>query len=383
MHDDTFYMKRAIDLAWAGIGRNTPNPLVGCVIVKDDGIVGEGAHILANVDHAEIVALKQAGSKSKGATVYVTLEPCPHQGNTPPCTDALIKAGVKRVIYGLKDPNPAVNGNGDARLREAGIDVQGGLLADEIREQNKFFVTAHEKNRPFVLLKWAMTADGKIATRTGESRWISSDASRNIVHHLRNIYDGILVGHSTVMNDNPRLTCRVDLREGIPDLLFPRVPSNIRHPRRIVLDTFGVTTLMELDIFDQPGKTIMAVGPECEWDDTGERDCIDSLKVDVLECPLVKGYLDLEFLLAELKKKDIYSVMIEGGAGVSGSFLEAGLVDEVVFAVAPKIFGGESAPGPVGGSGIESIKDAWIMKDIKHFSVGDDLWMLGKMSSRT
>jgi diaminohydroxyphosphoribosylaminopyrimidine deaminase/5-amino-6-(5-phosphoribosylamino)uracil reductase len=374
-------MRRAIELAWSGIGRNTPNPLVGCVIVRDGEIVGEGSHIFEKVDHAEVVALRQAGEKARGATVYVTLEPCSHQGRTPPCADSLISAGVARVVYGLKDPDPRVCGSGHGLLEQAGIKVESGLLTEEIRDQNKFFVTAHEKGRPFVLLKWAMTSDGKIATRTGESRWITSEDSRNVVHHLRNIYDAVLVSHTTVLMDNPRLTCRVDLSQPIPPELFPRAPDDIRHPGRVILDTFAATCgVDDVGIFDQPGKTILAVGPESQWDDCKARDSIDKDKIDVIECPLIGGRIDLHFLLPELKNRGIYSVLVEGGGGVHASFLEAGLADEVAFAVAPKIFGGENAPGPVGGGGIEHINDAWHLAKVKHFAVGDDLWITGSIA---
>jgi diaminohydroxyphosphoribosylaminopyrimidine deaminase / 5-amino-6-(5-phosphoribosylamino)uracil reductase len=380
VHDDILYMKMAIDLAWDGIGRTAPNPMVGCVIVKDGEVVGKGTHFYEKIDHAEVVALKEAGDKARGATVYVTLEPCSHQGRTPPCADALIKAGVARMVYGLKDPNPAVNGEGHAKLEEAGIKVEAGLLADEIREQNKFFVTAQEKSRPYVLLKWAMTSDGKIATRTGVSRWISSDASRNVVHHLRNIYDAVLIGHATALADNPSLTCRVDLSIPLPSELFPKSPTDIRNPQRIVLDTFGATCDTDQAFFHEPGKTMLVVGPESPWDVCEMRDSIDSSKIEAIECPLEHGRIDLGYLLGELKKRNVYSLLVEGGSGVHESFLKAGLVDEVAIAVAPKIFGGESSPGPVGGGGIENVADAWRIEHIKYFRICDDMWINGKIA---
>lgn len=377
MCDDAGLMKRAVSLAWEGIGRNSPNPLVGCVIVKDGRIVGEGAHVFERVDHAETVALAEAGEAARGSTVYVTLEPCSHEGRTPPCTDALIRAGVSRVVYGMKDPDPRVNGSGHAALENAGISVEGGLLEEEIREQNKFFVTAKEKGRPFVLLKWAMTSDGKIATRTGESRWISSERSRNVVHHLRNIFDAVLVGHMTAIVDNPRLTCRVDLSDPIPTELFPRSPADVRNPRRIVIDAFGATAGQALAMLDEPGKTILAVAPESEWDDPKYRDSIDTRRIEIVECPLHGGHVDLSHLMSELVKRDIHSVMIEGGAGVNAAFLAAGLVDEVAFCVAPKLFGGTGAPGPVGGGGVEFVREAWTLERVRHFVVDDDCWTVG------
>jgi diaminohydroxyphosphoribosylaminopyrimidine deaminase/5-amino-6-(5-phosphoribosylamino)uracil reductase len=382
MPDDKSYMQRAIDLGWLGLGRNSPNPLVGSVIVRDGKIVGEGAHLYEKIDHAEVIAIRQAGEKAKGATAYVSLEPCSHQGRTPPCTDAIIAAGISRVVYGLTDPDPRVHGNGHALLERAGIKVEGGLLADQVREQNKFYVTAKEKNRPYVLLKWAMTADGKIATRTGESKWITSDRSRNVAQHLRNIYDGVLIGHITALIDNPRLTCRVDLSQPIPTELFPKAPEDIRHPVRVILDTFSSTLGRSPDLFSQPGKTIVAIGPECEWDDAKSCDTIDSEKVELIECPVTGGLIDLSYLLTELKNRNIFSLMVEGGGGVHASFLGAGLVDEIVFGVAPKIFGGEGAPGPVGGGGVEYIKDAWHFDDVRHFSVGEDMWMTGRIGKQ-
>ena len=377
MPDDTFYMQRAIELAWSGIGRTSPNPMVGCVIVRGGEIVGEGYRYMQLWITPEVVALKQAGEISKGATAYITLEPCAHTGRTPPCVDALISARISRVVYGLKDPDPRVNGEGHARLESAGIKVDSGLLEDEIREQNKFYITSHEKGRPYVLAKWAMTANGKIATRTGECRWISSDKSLNVAHHLRNIYDSVLVGHSTVMVDDPALTCRVDLSQALPSELFPRAPQDVRNPQRIILDTFAATPGQDLQVYSQPGKTVVAVGPESPWDDTRSRDRIDRDKIEMLECPLAAGHIDLHYLLSELNKKGIQSILVEGGSGVHASFFEAGLVDEVAIIVAPKIFGGESALSPVGGGGIEFIRNAWHLESVKHFSVDEDLWING------
>jgi diaminohydroxyphosphoribosylaminopyrimidine deaminase/5-amino-6-(5-phosphoribosylamino)uracil reductase len=373
-------MKRAIELGWQGLGRNSPNPLVGCVIVKDGKVVGEGTHIFDLVDHAEIVALRKAGEKAEGSTVYVSVEPCCHTGRTPPCCDALIEAGVARVIYGMKDPNPLVNGEGHRLLEKAGITVQEGLLADAAREQNKFFVSVHEKGRPYVLLKWAMSSDGKIATRGGESRGIAGPQSLNVVHHLRNIYDAILVGHGTVLVDNPELTCRVDLSRSLPDEVFPAAPQDIRHPVRVVLDTFGATCSHEIRVFEQPGKTIVAVGPESEWDDSRARDSIDTERIELMECPLSGGRIDLPFLLEGLKDRGINSLLVEGGGSVHAAFLETGLADEIMVFVAPKIIGGEGAPSPVAGGGVETIAETWHLENVRHLSLDDDVLLWGRIA---
>jgi diaminohydroxyphosphoribosylaminopyrimidine deaminase/5-amino-6-(5-phosphoribosylamino)uracil reductase len=373
------FMRRAIDLAWTGLGRNSPNPLVGCVVVQNDEIVGEGAHLYEKVDHAETIALREAGDKAKGATVYCTLEPCSHTGRTPPCADALVKAGIGSVVYGLKDPNLLVNGGGHSRLEDAGIKVIGGVLEDDVREQNKFFVTVHEKGRPFVLSKWAMTADGKIATRTGESKWISSPDGLNFGHHLRNIFDAILVGHGTILTDNPRLTSRPDLAKPLPAEFFPVTPEDVRNPRRVIVDAFGSTCDYDLNVFDQPGKTIVAVAPESVWDDVRARDSIDQSKIELIECPLKGGHIDLSYLLTQLRDIGVNSLMVEGGSGIHAAFLNEGLVDEVVALVSTKIFGGESAPSPVGGGGVERVSEAWTLANVKHMTVGDDVVVWGKL----
>ena len=376
------FMTRAIDLAWGGIGRNSPNPLVGCVIVQNGEIVGEGFHLYENVEHAETVAIREAGEKVKGSTVYCSLEPCSHTGRTPPCADAIIEAGISKVVYGLKDPNDLVNGGGHKKLEAGGIEVVSGVLENEVRGQNKFFVSVHEKKRPFVLSKWAMTVDGKIATRSGASKWISSPDGLNFGHHLRNIYDAILVGHGTILVDNPMLTCRADPEKPFPEEMFPQVPGDIRNPERVILDAFGATCSSELQILNQPGKTIIAVGPASEWEDTRARNSIDISRIELITCPLRAGHIDLEFLLTELKDRNINSVLVEGGSGVHSAFLEAGLVDEIVVLISPKIFGSEGAPSPVGGAGIEMVADAWTLDDVRHFIVGDDSVTWGKIAGR-
>jgi len=374
-------MRRAIELGWKGIGRTSPNPMVGCVIVKDDEIIGEAFHLFSQVDHAETIALDQAGERSKGSTVYVTVEPCCHTGRTPPCTDAIIAAEVSKVVYGIKDPDPRVNGCGHSALEKADIDVVGGVLADEIREQNKFFVAAKEKNRPYITLKWAMTLDGKIATRTGESKWISCEQSRNIGHHLRNIYDAILVGHSTVMIDNPRLDCRVDITSSLPTEIFPAIPQDCRNPVRVVLDALGATCCTDdFQLYTNPGRSIVAIAPESAWDDTKSRDSIDTDKIDLIECPMTGGHIDIGCFLESLVERNIHSVLVEGGSGIHAAFLEAGLADEVIAFIAPQVFGGEAAPSPVAGGGIEHIGDSWRLKSVRHLRVEDDLVMIGKFA---
>ncbi len=383
MNDDERYMKRAIELGWRGIGRNSPNPLVGCVIVRDGEIVGEAFHLFAEIDHAEKIALEIAGEKASGATAYVSLEPCCHTGRTPPCCEALIKAGIARVVYGLKDPDSRVNGTGHKILADAGIEVLGGVLENEVREQNKFFVTANEKDRPHVLLKWAMTLDGKIATRSGASKWISNEKSRNVVHHLRNIYDAILVGHTTVLTDDPKLDCRVDLNAPLPPEIFPAVPEDVRHPLRIIVDALGATLTSDHRIFDDPGNALIAIAPESVWEDYRARDSIDSTKTELLECPLKAGHIDLAHLLKTLRERGIQSLLVEGGSGIHAAFLEAGLVDEMAIFIAPKFFAGDSAPSPVSGTGVESVSDAWHLDDLKHIRLDNDLMILGKIADVT
>lgn len=376
MNRDEQYMRMAMELAWGGIGRNSPNPLVGCVIVRDDKIIGKGFHLYEKLDHAEIAAMKNAGGEISGSTVYVTLEPCVHFGRTPPCADALVSAGVKRVVYGMRDPHPRVDGQGHEFLEKNGIEVVGGILENEIRRQNRFFVTVHEKNRPFVLLKWAMSADGKIATSTLDSRGISGKESTNLVHHLRNIYDAILVGHNTVLTDNPSLTCRVDLTEKLPQIIFPVSPSDIRNPLRIILDTFCSIFHHDLNLFSLPGKTIVAAAPEGNYDDPEIRDRMNNPNIEILECELKAGRVDLNYLLTKLVGMGINSILVEGGSEVHAAFINERLVDEFLIIISPKIIGGDSAVSPVGGKGIDKISDAVQLKNMIHFQIGDDIILL-------
>ncbi len=329
-------MQQALDLAALGQGRVEPNPMVGCVIVRAGRVVGSGYHRRFGGPHAEVHALRQAGARARGATAYVTLEPCSHRGKTPPCAEALIQAGIRRVIAAMRDPNRLVAGRGFRRLRTAGIGVDVGLLRSEAAFLNKPFVRFHRDGRPFVILKWAQSIDGKIATRTGRSKWITSRQSRKTAHALRARVDAVIVGVDTVLADDPQLTAR-DAR-------------GRRLAWRIVLDT-KLRTPLSARIVRTARRvpTMMIVGSGQAR--RGRRRALESAGCRVVECRVVRSGIDLSDLMRHLHERQRMNVLVEGGGRVLGSFWEAGLADEVHVFVAPKLIGGETAPGPIRGQG--------------------------------
>lgn len=353
-------MRRALRLAERARGRTSPNPLVGAVLVKGGRVVGEGFHPRAGEPHAEIFALKAAGAEARGATLYLTLEPCTHFGRTPPCAPAVIAAGVARAVIAMEDPNPRVNGGGVAQLRAAGIPVTVGLLGDAARRQNEVYLKWITRGLPFVTFKTAITLDGKIATRTGDSRWVTGEQARARVHRLRAEHDAILVGIGTVRADDPLLTARL-----------PRA----RNPLRVVVDARA-----ELPLDSRIGRTLAEV-PTLVATTTeapaARCHALRSAAAQVAELPAREGRVDLAALMAELARRQVTSVLLEGGAEIAASMLAAGLVDKVVVFVAPKIVGGRAAPGPVGGEGVARMADALPLHDIRCRRVGEDLLIVG------
>lgn len=357
------YMKRALELAARGRGRTSPNPMVGAVLVKDGRIVGEGFHPRAGAPHAEIYALQQAGEAARGATLYVTLEPCCHYGRTPPCTQALIAAGVAEVHMAMLDPNPRVAGKGKAELEAAGIRTVVGECEEEARQMNEAFVHWVTVGRPFVLVKFAMSLDGKIATRTGDARWISGPEARRRVHQLRNEVDAILVGAGTVIADNPCLTTRLE-------------EEDVRHPLRVILDSRGRVPLTA-QVFDPalPGHTLVATTPAAPFTYQEE---LRARGVEVLVLPAdEQGRVSLEALLDELGRREITSLLVEGGSTVLGSFFDRRLVNKVMAFIAPLIVGGQDAPSPVGGQGVSRLTDALRLERVAWEPVGNDLMLVG------
>jgi diaminohydroxyphosphoribosylaminopyrimidine deaminase/5-amino-6-(5-phosphoribosylamino)uracil reductase len=345
--DPETYMRRALVLAQQAAGRTSPNPMVGAVIVKDGRIVGEGYHRRAGEPHAEVEALRVAGEAARGATMYVTLEPCAHVGRTPPCTDAIIAAGIAEVYYAIADPNPLVSGKGHAQLAAAGIRVQCGVCEAEAFELNRPFFKHITTGRPFVTAKFAMSLDGKIATVIGQSRWISNAAARWRVHHLRNRTDAVLVGAGTVIADDPSLTTR------LPDLS----PDSIRHPLRIVADSRGRVPL-SAKVFDPdlPGQTVVAT---TELIPADHRRALVERGVDVWLLPASDdGRVRLSALFDELGRRGMLSVLVEGGSELLGTCFRERLIDRVWVFMAPLIIGGQHAPGPVGGSGYALLSQA-------------------------
>ena len=359
-NSDVAYCRRALSLAAKGIGLVCPNPLVGCVIVSPDGeIVGEGTYIYDEVTHAEVIALEQAGGKAKGGTAYVSLEPHDHHGKTPPCTDALIDAGIKRVVCPIEDPNPLVSGRGFERLRNAGVEVVTGILADEAAKLNEKFICWHKKHRPFVHLKLAMSLDGRISLSDSVSTALSGEAALQRVHALRHEYDAILVGGNTASVDNPSLTDR----SGKPRRR-PLVRVVLDNRLRIPLDSTLVTTA---DVT----PTIVFTNSR----DTVKIKELQKRGVEVIELEL--GGSDLNGVLAELKKRAIQSVLVEGGTEVAGSFCDARLVDKMTFIAAPLVIGGRDAPNAIGGAGAKSLQEALRINDISIERLGDDIEITG------
>lgn len=347
---DQIWMRRALDLAARARGRTSPNPMVGAVLVKDGQLIGEGFHAYAGSDHAEVAALRDAGPAARGATLYVGLEPCCHYGRTPPCVEQILQAGIRRVVAACEDPNPAVSGKGIAALRAAGLSVDVGVLAEEAERLNEAFFTHVRTGRPFVTLKVAASLDGKIATRTGESRWITGESARRRVHQLRNEMDAVLVGIGTVLRDDPLLTTRL----GIADQ---------RDPIRVVVDNLARLPLRAKAVNRaSTAPTILAVSQ------MAPRTKLEALEREGVQVIVVESSprrVSLERLIEALGKRGILSVMIEGGAEINASALREGVVDKVLVFLAPILIGGKSTPTAVGGDGIESLTQAVRLRDVR------------------
>jgi len=356
--NDEKFMKRALDLAVKAIGRTSPNPLVGCVIVKDGQTVGEGYHLKAGTPHAEVHALVAAGAQARDATAYVTLEPCSHFGRTPPCADALILAGIKRVVVSMKDPNPLVSGRGIARLREAGIQVDVGLMFQEASLLNEVFIKVITTGLPFVVYKTAMTLDGKIATETGDSRWVSTEVSRQYVHQLRDRYDVILAGSETVMLDDPALTCRL--------------PSG-QDPVRLIVDG-------KLRIAENAQVLTSSAHSPCVIATTqaASHEKIERLNREGVEVWQyeTQRHVPLEKLLRDLVRRGWTSVLLEGGGGLAGTLIQDQHVDKIEFFIAPKLVGG-NGPSPLSGLHIEWMAEAISLHDLHIDMYSGDLHVTG------
>ena len=352
---DIEYMRYALELARKGCGWVNPNPMVGAVIVKDGEIMGEGFHEKYGQYHAERNALNSCNQSAKGATLYVTLEPCCHYGKTPPCTEAIIENGISRVVIGSSDPNPLVAGNGIRLLQNHGIEVVAGVLKEECDSLNEVFFHFIKTRTPYVVMKYAMTMDGKIATNTGKSKWITGEAARQRVHEDRHRYSAIMVGIGTILSDDPMLTCRL---------------QNRKNPVRIICDTHlrtPITSNVVATAFQ--AKTVICTA------------CTDSKKhkayldegCEIITLPIKNGHIDLNILMTELGKKNIDSILLEGGSTLNWSALESGIVNKVQAYIAPKLFGGNDSKSPIGGAGLDDPKDAFRLINPKVTCYDDDI----------
>ena len=356
------YMRLAIRLAKKARGRTSPNPLVGALVVKEGEVVGKGFHQKAGEPHAEINAINNAGGKARGGELYINLEPCNHYGRTPPCTKTIIDSGIKRVFVGMEDPNEVVAGSGIQCLKDNGIYVQTGILREECQRLNETYIKYITEKRPFVILKSAASLDGKIATRVGDTRWITNEKSRAFLHRLRNDVDGILVGIGTIMADDPELTTRLNGRKG-------------KDPVRIIVDS-RLKIMLRAKVLNPESKagTIIATTELAHKEKIKK---LEELGARVLIVGSKENRVDLRELMYELGKLEITSLLIEGGAEINASSLGSGIVDKVLFFYAPKIIGGADALGMVGGEGVEKLHDAINLKNIRVRRLGDDILVEG------
>ncbi|WP_372677304.1 bifunctional diaminohydroxyphosphoribosylaminopyrimidine deaminase/5-amino-6-(5-phosphoribosylamino)uracil reductase RibD [Desulfosarcina sp.] len=360
--NDIEYMQQALTLAEKGRGWTSPNPMVGALLVKDGRVVGRGYHQRAGGAHAEVKAIDHAGKLSQGTTLYVTLEPCNHFGRTPPCTHKILAAGIRRVVVAMGDPNPGVEGGGNRYLQDHGIEVTTDICEKEARTLNEAFITWITTGRPFVIVKCAATLDGRIATRTGDSRWVTGSAARQFVHRLRHAVDGIMVGVQTVKKDDPSLTTRLDGATG-------------SDPTRIILDTH-LSIPMKSKLLHQtsPAPTWVVCGKHAPAD---RRAALESTGARVITAPVKDSRIDLPPLMQRLGEMGITSLLIEGGGMVIGSAFAAGIVDKICFFYAPKILGGDDGIPMCRGTGPERMHQSIAVHDLSVLRFDTDVMLQG------
>jgi diaminohydroxyphosphoribosylaminopyrimidine deaminase/5-amino-6-(5-phosphoribosylamino)uracil reductase len=363
-NNDNKFMQMALAQASRGLGKVNPNPLVGAVVVRGNNIIGSGYHELFGGPHAEINAIRNANSSIEGATMYVTLEPCSHYGKTPPCADALIEAKIARVVIAMKDPNPWVSGRGIDRLKDNGVEVVVGVLGKEAQELNRIFIRYIQTKLPFVVMKSAMSLDGKIATATGHSQWISCTESRQYVHALRNELMGIMVGVNTVITDDPELTTRMDGVKG-------------RNPIRIVVDSKGRIPLSAKMLKD--GSLNPVIIATTSGFPEEKRLSLEQSGHKVLTLPERYGHVDLQKLMHELGELGIDSILLEGGGTLNESALKNGIVDEIQFIIAPLLLGGRDAISPVEGAGFNTVDEGIRLDQMTTHQMGKDILMTARV----
>ncbi|MEA3428612.1 MAG: bifunctional diaminohydroxyphosphoribosylaminopyrimidine deaminase/5-amino-6-(5-phosphoribosylamino)uracil reductase RibD [Thermodesulfobacteriota bacterium] len=365
--DDKYFMKMALALAIKGQGFTSPNPMVGAVIVKHGKVVGKGYHKAAGEAHAEINAINDAQALARDATLYVTLEPCNHTGRTPPCSVKIVEAGIKHVVVAMSDPNPNVTGGGIDYIKNHGITVTSGVCENEAKRLNEAYIKYVTTKRPFVIIKCAATLDGRIATKTGDSRWVSGDESRIYVHRLRHNVDAVMVGINTVKQDDPALTVRLNDMKALD-------------PTRIILDT-NLTIFEEAKVLrlNSNSDTIIISGNSVSED---KKNVIEALGAKVIQAPARDGMIDLDQLMDRLGGLGITSLLIEGGSSVIASALKAGIVDKVIFFYAPKILGGDDGIPVCKGSGPALMNECIPVKDIHVRRFGDDVMIEGYIENK-
>ncbi|MDF2522460.1 MAG: riboflavin biosynthesis protein RibD [Clostridiales bacterium] len=362
MNAHEYYMKRALELAKGGWGKTNPNPLVGAVIVKNGEIIAEGFHEAIGHAHAEASALQNSKQSVEGCTLYVNLEPCSHYGRTPPCAKAIIEAGIKEVIVAMVDPNPKVAGRGIQMLKDAGIQVTVGILELEAKKLNEIFIHYISEKKPFVIMKTAMTLDGKAASISGGSKWITGECSRQYVHVMRDRVSAIMVGVNTVIKDNPMLTARLPLKE-------------CKDPIRIIVDSIGRIPI-ESDVLHVHSNAGVILATTSSINKEKEKLLLNK-GVRIVKAGGENGIVDLTLLMDELYKMEIDSVLLEGGGTLNASALKAGIVDKVMMFISPKIIGGSSAITPVEGEGILHMKDALKLQDLSVSRFDEDVLIEG------
>jgi diaminohydroxyphosphoribosylaminopyrimidine deaminase / 5-amino-6-(5-phosphoribosylamino)uracil reductase len=355
-------MRLALSLARRGIGSTSPNPMVGAVLLRGKDVVGKGYHKRAGLPHAEVMAIGDAGERAQGATLFVNLEPCVHFGRTPPCVDAIVKAGIRKVVVSMLDPNPAVNGKGVQSLKKEGIDVRVGLLEKEAKALNEAFIVFTEKKRPFFTMKAAVSLDGKIATKTCDSKWISNEESRRYVNRLRSTVDGIMVGINTVILDNP--------------LLLPKTLRPKKYPVRIILDS-KLRIPLSCDIVKTGGqyRTWVFTSDDSRLDKEAK---LKGMGLEVIRVPREEnGRVSLKHVCEELYKRELMHVLLEGGGEMNSSMLKEGFLDKIMLFYAPILIGGKGALNLIGGKGIDFLKDATKIEITATKRFGEDIFMEG------